>query len=188
MPYFTYLKKYLSYLFYIYLINITSQIVAQTRVIDSLRQILRTAKEDTAKAKVLNNLSWKLLIIGSYDTSLIVANNAKTLSIKLGFKKGIAASYLNIGNVYKSQSNYEEALKNYFASLKVRKEIGDKKGIANSYNNIGTVYSDQGNYAEALKNYVLALEIRKEIGDENGLGTSANIIVTGCNIRMIFWP
>ena len=43
----------------------------------------------------------------------------------------IAGHYNNIGVVYQYMGNYPEALKNYFAALKIFEEIGDKKGIAN---------------------------------------------------------
>ncbi|MBI4946890.1 MAG: tetratricopeptide repeat protein, partial [Bacteroidetes bacterium] len=68
-----------------------------------------------------------------------------------------------------NQGNYPEALKNYFASLKIYEELKDKKGIAMSYNNIGIIYRNQGNYPEALKNYFASLKIFEEIGDKDGI-------------------
>ena len=48
-------------------------------------------------------------------------------------KQGIAASYNNLGEIYRLQGNYPEALKMQFASLKIKEEIKDKQGIALSY-------------------------------------------------------
>ncbi len=146
------------------------------KTVDSLLTVLKTAKADTTKVNALNQLSWELYLRGNYDTALIHAGSAKELAEKLNFRKGIAASYNNIGNVYNGQGNYPEALKNHFAALKIREEIGDKQRIASSYNNIGNVYHNQGNYPEALKNHFAALKIREEIGDKYGIATSYNNI------------
>ena len=91
-------------------------------------------------------------------------------------KQGIAASHNNIGLIYYEQGNYPEALKEYFASLKLREEIAYKQGIAMSHNNIGIIYKEQGNYPEALKEYFAALKLREEIGDKQGIAYSHNNI------------
>ena len=81
-----------------------------------------------------------------------------------GNKKGIAGSLNNIGLVYENLGNYEEALKNYFASLKIKEAIRGKKGIANSYYNIGAVYTKQKKYKDAGRFLFKAKELAKEIG------------------------
>jgi len=87
-------------------------------------------------------------------------------------KQGIAASYNNLGEIYRLQGNYPEALKNYFASLKIREDIKDKKGISATYNNIGVIYFGKKNYPEALKNFLVSLKIKEEIDDKQGIGAS----------------
>ncbi len=84
-------------------------------------------------------------------------------------KRSISASYNNIGNVYSKQGNYPEALKKYFASLKIKEEIKDKPGIARTLGNIGDVYYVEGNYPEALKNISASLKIMEEIGYKQGI-------------------
>ena len=150
---------------------------AQTPEIDSLLTVISTAKEDTNKVNALNLLSeksgWRM---GNYDTAFYYAENAKQLAEKLKFKKGIADSKNNIGIIYDDQGKYPEALKNHFASLKIREEIGDKKGIASSYNGIGVIYQRQAKYPKALENNFVALKIREEIGDKRGVSASYNNI------------
>src|SRR4030095_13519729 len=115
-----------------------------------------------------------------YTLAKKYADEAMAIAQQIKFKKGMAASYNNIGNIYSFQSNYPEALKNYFAALRLREEIGDKYGTATSYNNIGNIYRVQGNYPEALKNLLAALKLREEIGDKKGIAASFN------NIGMIY--
>jgi tetratricopeptide (TPR) repeat protein len=90
--------------------------------------------------------------------------------------EGIASSFNNIGTVYFNQGNrsstdkverdklFGEALKNYFASIEIKKEIGDRSGISSSYKNIGEVYVAQKKYREAGEYLARAEELAKETG------------------------
>ncbi len=84
----------------------------------------------------------------------------------MGDKQGIADSFHNLGNIYGLQCNYQEALKNYFASLKIRVDIGDKQGIASSFFNLGGVYTKLKKYKEAQDYLNRALILSKEIGSK----------------------
>jgi tetratricopeptide (TPR) repeat protein len=65
-----------------------------------------------------------------------------------------AAKYENIvGPVQHIQSNYNEAIKHYSASFKIREQLNDDKEKAYCYNNMGVAFYDQGNYKKALDNY-----------------------------------
>jgi adenylate cyclase len=139
---------------------------------DTLVLFLQTTKDDTNKVNILNTLSRKLYNIGNYDSSFQYANSANILAEKIAFKRGLATSFKNIGNVYLAQGNYPKALNNYFASLKINEEIDNKIGIATLYNNIGSLYDQQSNYSEALKYHIAALKIRMEIGDKKGIADS----------------
>jgi tetratricopeptide (TPR) repeat protein len=142
---------------------------AQQKQIDSLKQVLKTAKEDTNKVKTLNTLCERLNMEGSFDTVLILAKQALQLAKKTNFKKQEARAYGGLGNAYYGQGDLPEALKNHLTALKIREEIGDKKGISNSYSNIGNVYNSQSNYPEALKNLFASLKIREELGFKPGI-------------------
>ena len=94
----------------------------------------------------------------------------------MGDSVAIAISYLGIGNVYFSQGNYPEALRNFFATLKIMEKAEDKYGIASSHVSIANVYFAQKNFDDALKNHFIALKIRKEINDKRGIAASYNNI------------
>ena len=73
----------------------------------------------------------------------------------------VAMCHSNIGNVYRSQGNFDEALVEHQKSLKIKiRALGCKhQEVATSYNNIGNVYAGQGNYQKALLQYQKSLEI-----------------------------
>ena len=92
-------------------------VFAQNKQIDSLILVLKTAK-DTSKVNTLNVLSTQLGRNANYSESKKYADDALLLAEKLNFKKGIADSYNNTGNVYQRQGNYSEALKKLFGLSK----------------------------------------------------------------------
>jgi tetratricopeptide (TPR) repeat protein len=145
-------------------------------LIDSLLLELPKAKEDTNKVKILTKLCNNFQLIGEYDKGLKYGNQALNLSKKINYKKGIADSYNNIGNVYWRQSYNDKALENYFASLKTYRELGNKQGIGYSSLNIGNIYMDQGNYDKALENYFTSLKVKQELGDKQGIASAHNNI------------
>ena len=72
-------------------------------LIDSLKQLLRSDKEDSAKVIHLNKLSWAYQNIGMYDTAFYQVNTAFKLAKQINFRKGIADSYQNFGVIYDNQ-------------------------------------------------------------------------------------
>ncbi len=74
---------------------------------------------------------------------------ALTIYEHLGDRKGLAASYNNIGNIHAEQGRYAEALAYYQKALQIQERLGDQQGIADSYENIGNLYRRQGLYPQA---------------------------------------
>ena len=84
----------------------------QRHTIDSLHQLLNTAREDTNKINILNQL------IRSYSTTdkeqaFKYVKVGLELSGKLKFKKGKADLLHNYGLIYHMKGDYEKALKQY---------------------------------------------------------------------------
>ncbi len=168
---FNYNFRFMKKLFFYIILNSTffllnSFCYAQNAKIDSLLILLKTDKSDTNKVNHLNQLTRECELKGYFDNGLNYGKDALELSSKLNCKKGIANASNNVGNIHLAQGNYFDALKNYFASLKIRYALGEKQSIASSYNNIGNVYNNQGNYQEAMKNYFAAIRIFEEIKDK----------------------
>jgi tetratricopeptide (TPR) repeat protein len=170
-------------IFFILAIIVSQFAIGQQREIDSLKNLLKTDKKDTTKLIHLYGISDLSETIGNYPDGIKYGNKAiafadvlikdnKNKIIQSTAKKYKAKALINIGIVYRNQGNYPEALKNYFASMKIREAIGDKNGIAGSYSNIGSVYYDQGNYPEALKNHFASLKIYEAIGHKYGIALS----------------
>lgn len=127
----------------------------------------KIGSDDLKKGDTLNSITNYNKALENFSISLKIVEQS-------GNKWGKALLLNNIGNVYndkalilRSSNEREEmlnkALKNYFASLKIKLEIGDQKGIASTYNNIGKAYKNKNNFAEALKYLEKGLALSREI-------------------------
>ena len=100
------------------------------------------------------------------DKAISLAIQAKDLAEKINFQQGVAYALKAIGQVYKKQGKYLEALDNYRQSIKIFEDIKDNVGVSNLYNNIGNVYYDQSDDVKALENYLQSLKFAELSGDK----------------------
>ncbi|MDO9186405.1 MAG: tetratricopeptide repeat protein [Bacteroidia bacterium] len=147
-----------------------------SRTIDSLQLFLKSTKTDTSQVNTLNTLSKTYLNIGNYQKAMECAQQAQNQAEKIKYKKGLAHSFTNIGNIYRKQGNYDKSLICHLNSLGILEEIGDKKEIAISYNSIGLIYFRLGDYEKAMEIYRKCLKYHEEIADKSGIATCYNNI------------
>lgn len=156
----------------LFILGFSVKMYSQNAIIDSLKQVLKTSKHDTAVLAALNELvetiadkEWE-----KYNEQMLslaeknLKNNINP-SLKNIYLKYFANSINNIGVIYNDKGNTPKALEYYFKSLKIREAINDKRGMEESYSNIGVVYSSRGNSALALEYYNKGLKIGEEISD-----------------------
>jgi adenylate cyclase len=141
-----------------------TQDFAQQKLIDSLVKVIANAKEDTLKVNSINALS-KAYFSTKPSESVRYATEAKLLSEKLKYKRGLALSYKNIGIAYYQQGIYTSAISNWDEAMAVWNSVGDKVGVSNMLSNEGSVYFNQGDDAKALELYLKSLKIAEEIYD-----------------------
>jgi len=163
---------------------------AQNRVIDSLKNLLKSEKRDTVKISLELGICRAYNSTGDFlqalDYGVRAAGHAKTLevssntSISLAAKRAEARAYLNIGNAYNNQGNYPQALVYYNKALEAKIALGDKKGIGDAYNNLGLVYWSESNYPVALDYFLRSQNIYSAINHKAGMALTYN------NIGMLY--
>lgn len=169
-------SKYLHLALFSLLINCS--IFAQDQPkIDSLFTVLRTSAQDTNKVILLYELS-REFFNSDIERAETYSNRALFLAERLGFKKGVAMAYNNLGIINYYKAVYNVSLSYHDRSLEVMTEIGDRKGMAGSHNNRGAVFTEQGNYTQAIEEYMNSLKLLQEIDDQEGVGKSYNNIGT----------
>lgn len=137
--------------------------------------VLDTARNDR-KVKTLNEL-FRANLESNPVQALSYAREALSLATEINDRRGMAASYNNLGIVYRNQGALDKALEYYIISLKIYETLQNKEGIATTKNNISTIYSIKKEYSQAMKyleeSYNLFVELKDErriIGSMNNLG------------------
>lgn len=147
-----------------FLCLVSSPVSAQgIRGLDSLYELLRTAKHDTIKVHALNGIA-KRLRNTEITKSLETARRAYDLSVKNNYTYGVASSSDIMGVIYLNSGDYQKALYHHLVALNLFEKINDQKGIAFSYNNIGAVHSHLKNYPKAEYYYLKSLNLKKQAG------------------------
>jgi len=138
---------------------------------DSLRKILSTQIDDTARVKLLNALSKSLFSINP-DTSVTIALSSKSLAERINYQPGLALAFKNIGIGYYYQGKYKEAVLTWQQAIDVYKLMDDKKGIANMLSNQGAIYFNEGDEAKSLELHLQSLKMSEQINDTLRILTS----------------
>jgi tetratricopeptide (TPR) repeat protein len=164
----------------------------------SALKIFKSAKNKKGEAYAYHNIGSVYYDLGILEKNALKRNMLFNTAIKdhnaslriketLGDKLGIAQSYNNLGNVYtkladssanvqERKNYYESALKNFHASLELKKMIGDKAGMASSCDNIGDILRKQKKYSDAFTYFTKAKELGLITGTKEVLrNTYANL-------------
>lgn len=157
------------------LVSNSLSLAAKTSPLDSMRTLLQTQLHDTARVNILNDLAFALVLSRPEQTEHY-ARQALTLAQTIGFKRGLADAYRQLGTSFWQRSRFVEAMQAYTTALHICQEIGDKNGMSGVFNNIAIIYSRQGRYAEAQEYYFRSLAIAEEIHDADGIGVQLNNI------------
>lgn len=135
--------------------------------LDSLLAEVSKAGEDTNAVKLLDNVSFAY----SYsdpEQGLRYAQRSLTLARKLGWQKGEAAAFNDLGNNYRHKAAYPQALDCFMSALRIHEELGDEKSIGTVSGNIGAVYYSQKNYEKAFDYLLISLNKARQTDDKRG--------------------
>ncbi len=146
--------------------------ISYSQKIDSLNAVLDTAKNDR-KVKTLNEL-FRATLSSDPVRALGYTREALNLATEINDSKGMAASYNNLGIIYRNQGGLDKALDYYLTSLKIYEGLENKEGIATTKNNISNIYSIKKEYTEAMKYLEASYKLFVELNDEQKIVGSLN--------------
>lgn len=146
--------------------------------IDSLFNKLRKV-DDTSRIDLFLELA-QLFWQRSFDSSLMFATHALTLSEKTDDKVRIGNSLNMTGNAYYMLSDFTSSMDYYQRALTIRQELEDSNDIARTLNNIGAVHVKTRNFETALDYFEKALTIY------SGFGKDEIMIILNNNIGGLY--
>ena len=161
-------KYFISIIAFLLVNIINSQTATPPKhILDSLKQELKTIKNDTTRCHILS-----LLALHSADDEMIQFNNdllsfteQKLKNIKVEdpnknfYRIKLALAKNNAGFFASRNGDMLTALNLYKEALVLRQELDDKSGVAVSLGCIGEIYSIFGDIPKALDNYSSSLKI-----------------------------
>ncbi|HAS39015.1 MAG TPA: hypothetical protein DCS93_00985 [Microscillaceae bacterium] len=161
------MKWYLLIIVSLLFIFKSSSPIAQNQTTDSLEKALTTISNDSIRADILSQLTWRFR-----DSDLQRALNYGVQSIKLIDLlklEDINAKTSNyIGIIYRNLGDYSNAIFYYYRALKAAEDQKQTLQTAYAYNNIGEIYKYQGKLKEAEDNTRKALQLFINLKDKGG--------------------
>src|SRR6476661_9983138 len=139
------MKKIFSLLFLSLILFI--KLVAQNNYIDTLKQQLFIAKEDTNKVDLLLNFSWNYMWSFA-DTAVSYAQKALELAKQLKYKEGWCMNALCYSLTV--TGNFNNALDFGFKAIQIHENLRDTSGLIQANVGLEICYRDQGDYNQAL--------------------------------------
>ena len=114
-------------------------------------------KRDAGIAIVNQALLYR--ITGDYDSAEFKYNKAIQIFTDIGFKEGLAGTYLGIAKMIDLEGKDDQkALENYNKALNLYKEINQKRGQAETLIAMGAMYKRQADPVRATRDLVFYSE------------------------------
>ncbi|MBK6264365.1 tetratricopeptide repeat protein [Marivirga sp. S37H4] len=140
---------------------------------EKARAIFVKMENRKGEASVIHNIGLIHMNKGDYPASLDYLLKALEMRNSLEGVK-ISGTLSSIGEVYRSEKNYDKALEYYYQALEEAQRTKDLKNISTALNNIEIIYRKRGDLEKALDYRMQVIALQKEIEDDYGLSVSYN--------------
>ena len=126
--------------------------------------------------RAINYLSLGNIYTKKSENKLAKENLDKALGIfiALNKKEYIARTYNEFGWLENNQSNYNNAITQFKASLSINEEIGNRAAMAINLGNLGPIYGNLSDYNEAIGSLTKAYNINKQLGNQESMAKNLN--------------
>ncbi|WP_428657357.1 tetratricopeptide repeat-containing sensor histidine kinase [Runella sp.] len=158
--------------FFLLLSTVSVGLVAQNRLVDSLRYWLDTHPvKDSARVVTLHRLAYRLSEIDQ-TTAWRYANEANQLAKKLNNKVNLGQSFINYAILESLEGNYAKGQEYYLTALKLFEQSGWERGRAICLNNIAENYKSMNQLDKAVDYTFRALELNKKTDQKRGMAVN----------------
>jgi two-component system sensor histidine kinase UhpB len=139
---------------------------AQTREIDSLRQIIHLHNRDTSELSARIHLIYILTRVGKNDIAMREARDAARLADSLNSAFWLSSAYTYLVHLHQETGQIDSA-RQYLAKAEAlaRSNKGNMKTLVNFLRSAGLFYKNQGEYKEALKYMLESVEVWDKRGE-----------------------
>lgn len=151
------------------------------KILDSLKSVLKNAKHDTTRIKVLLELAektadetlWPKYNQQGMDVAAKLLNNSDS-AVRYQALKGYATGLNNKGYFFNINGQYDSAFYYYMAAKDLMLKAKERQGAGIVIFNLGSILFEKGDYVSALEYYYKAQGIFESIKDPEGLAQVYN--------------
>jgi len=144
--------------------------------LDRARHIAIDTDNQEQQALILQATGIAYKLMSKPAEALRNYQDSMAINEKLGQKRGVAASLVEIAQVQLLLGKPDAALAAYNDALKIRREIGAKKETGDTLIDLGDFYLERGQPDQALQVLKESLQIQRDAGDETYQGLCLNNI------------
>lgn len=141
---------------------------AQTPVLDSIKQLISIAPNDSIKLMHKVSYAGELAYVNPSKSKILLdeaISEAKELNYQ--YLEGNALYYKAISESF--EGNYQESMNLMVKATSIYQKIGDESGVARCFGGIGNVYYFLNNFPKAIEYFENALKIYKKNDNEIGI-------------------
>ncbi len=130
---------------------------------DSLLEVYESGEfSEAEKLKLINDISYSR---SDPDESIRFANLLLQEALEADSASYVFRGYLQLGNAYQLKGDLGQALKYYFRSVDIAKQVKDQSQLGRVFVAIAGVYSSMGNTKNTIQYYNDAIQILKSEKD-----------------------
>jgi len=185
-------KNILSFICFLPIFNSPLCVAQNTHKLDSLLNVIATAKADTSRFYAYASVIRECSIVGNFevgkaygDTALQLGNQLLKSSDKnliRDVKIGMAQVYKNIGSIHYYEHDYALTDLAYLKALSYLEEkndnsLAERKLLSKIFHNLGLSYTDQGKQDSAIVFLLKSLQWTQQNADKSG--TASNYMSIG---------
>lgn len=111
-----------------------------------------------------------------YDSAEVIFHRLEDIGLSENDTVFLYKAYGNLGLVYRSKGQSEEAVKNFLKSIQINEAIGNKRAVAKLLSDVGGVYMITANWPEAMKYQRQSIATYREMENDFGMARVENSI------------
>lgn len=149
-----------------------------------LNQSVKTLS-DAKKAVAMGSLAEIYHKIGDLKTALVLCEEAKEIFEKHGYDIGTLCIYQKMGEIYKEQGKYDEAIEQYKRCINIEKKLDNEEAKGTIYHGLAGLFWLKCKYNDAIELYEKSLKIAEKVGSDEGISSNlfniASIYLSLCD-------
>lgn len=155
-----------------------TELCAQTPKADSLKQVLKTSKNDTATVGLINILTYEIYLHTEKNEAEIAMfiDSAIRLAERTKYARGNIKAHFIAGNIYKNYGELTKAKAYLMAALPLCKQTNLAQDYFKINHTLGLCLNAEGNYKQAGEYSFTALRYAEQGGDKTQIANAYNAL------------